>query len=795
MRKQRLWLIVAAMLLVVSVSPMLGATKGNSKVIAEQGKEAAAEAAASTEADAANKQAADQKTDTAAVQTEAAPANPAPEVGATVAEEGKEVALHPITAVKKIAENGSLIMYIDEAAGNIRIVDKKTKVEWLGAPQTPRTTMPNNKKFMDSAALVKYTEGVDVSQTYLTKEKDNKLAIEVIDNGAKVTFQFAKEKLEFAMEYRLLEDGFTVKVLGDSLKEDGTAKFVSIEPLPFWNAAAETEQGALFIPDGSGALMSYKSSHPQYFAGYSERIYGADPVYMKQTHESILDSEWRLRYAPNESIALPVFGNYRGGVGSLGIVEQGQYDAKVNGTPPGVRAISYYRTSVEFMYRWDDVIYIGNSGQIPFFQAQLIEGDRQTRYVLLQGEQADYVGMAKAYGNYLTNDQQLTAVAQNEVPLKIKLLGGLLRDEVLGKTFISMTTFDQAREIIDAFQQKGVTKLELIFSGWNQDGLYGNQPDHFPVEKKLGGAKDLKELAAYASEKGVSLYLEANYSRIYEESDGMKKSKDAIRGMDREAVESTAYYLGSKWNNDNYIFYWMKPERVVDKHVNKELDHYASLGISGVHLKYWGDTLYSDLDMKSPITREQTATTWRNAASALREAVGETSVDYGYAYMLGHVDSINDAPLDSSHYIYNDRTVPFYQIALRGLVPYSASAINLREDAQHDLLRMVEYGALPTLELTYEPTSKLQRTMEDHLWSSHYTDWLDKAVKEYEELKPIYEAIANEKIADHEQLQADVYRTTYENGTQVIVNYGSAPVVIDGTQVSALGYAMQNGVQ
>ena len=65
----------------------------------------------------------------------------------------------------------------------------------------------------------------------------------------------------------------------------------------------------------------------------------------------------------------------------------------------------------------------------------------------------------------------------------------------------------------------------------------------FPVEKKLGGAKDLRDLAAYAKEKGVSLYLQANYARAYEKSDGMSKKKDAIRGMDREVKESPNYYV------------------------------------------------------------------------------------------------------------------------------------------------------------------------------------------------------------------------------------------------------------
>lgn len=789
MRKQRKWLIIVAFLLVVSIFPHFGTAEGELRVQAE---EEAGKSAENTTAAAADSAAA---ADTSAIEEapEDAEATEITETTETTvpAVQG-EVKLYPVTATKQIAENAGYKMYLDEKSGNVRLVDKQTNTEWLGTPQLPRTTMPNSKKFMDAAVHVKYTEGSDTVQTYLAKEKTNKLKVESINDGAKVTFQFVKEKLEFAVEYRLTDDGFELTIPEASIKESGKAKFVSIEPLPFWNAAADTEEGAIFLPDGSGALMKYSEKHPQFFAGYSEMIYGADPAYVTQSHENI-NQMWRQRLAPKEAVALPVFGNYRNGVGSLGIVTKGQYDAKINGTPSGIRAIPYYRTSTEFVYRWSDVIFIGTSGEIPFFQGNWIKGDRQTRYVLLQNKQAGYVGMAQTYGKYLQEEQGVKPVEQTAVPVKVKLLGGILRDEVLGSTFISMTTFEQAREIIDAFQQKGIAKVELTFSGWSDDGLYGDQPDHFPVEKKLGGAKELKELAAYAANKGVSLYLEANYARAFSESDGMKKSKDAIRGMDREVAPSTDYYIGSRWNDDSRLYYWMKPERVISKHLNKELKDYAKLGISGVHLAYWGDTLYSDIDSESLTTRGETAAAWVKAADAVRKTVGGASVDYGFAYMLGHIDGISGAPLDSSHFIYNDETVPFYQIAVRGLVPYTANAINLRNDAQNELLRMVEYGALPSLELTYEPSTKLQRTMEDRLWSSQYTTWLDDAAAQYKELEQIYTAISNQAIADHEKLSSTVYRTTYANGTKIMVNYGLAAASIDGVSVPAAGYVMQNG--
>ena len=161
--------------------------------------------------------------------------------------------------------------------------------------------------------------------------------------------------------------------------------------------------------------------------------------------------------------------------------------------------------------------------------------------------------------------------------------------------------------------------------------------------------------------------------------------------------------------------------------------------------------------------------------------------------MLGHVNRIDNAPLDSSHFIYLDETIPFYQIVLHGLIPYTARAANLRDDSATEMLRMLEYGALPSLELTNAPTSNLQRTMEDRLWSSELSEWLQPSTKEYKAIKDLYAQIANKAITNHEKLGQGVYRTTYENGTQVLVNYGTDAVNLAGISIPALGYTFQTG--
>lgn len=699
--------------------------------------------------------------------------------------------LNPITATVKMAASGNYTLYADEKTGNIRIVSKSGK-EWLGSPQTDRKTTSTNKKFMNSPVHIKYTEGSEVTATYPLKEKGTKIKVTPIKQGFRVDYDVVTIKIKLAMEYHLTEDGFEVTVPEDSIVEAGTARLVSLETLPFLNAAQGTDDGAILLPDGSGAVIRFKEKHAPYFAGYSQPIYGFDWDFRTQ-YNDYMDPTWLHRTSPKEKIALPVFGIHRNGTGVLGIVTKGEFAANINATPSGIRNIPFYRVSTEFIYRNDDVIFIGNTGRVPLFQGNRISGDRKVRYLLLEDSQADYVGMAKAYRSYLMNAEGVKPVQLSGAPLNLRLFGGIERDEVFGKTYISMTTFEQARTIVDAYVGRGVTKLDLTLEGWNDDGQYGDQPDHFPAASQLGGKKELKTLVDYARSKGIRLFLNANYVRVTAMSDGMNKRKDSIHGIDREVLKTYESFIASGWSDANRIFYLMKPQRMLDNHITKELKTYADLGVAGVSFAGMGDMLYSDQDKNRLTEREETAGIWHKALETYRNKLGATAVDYGFAYTFGEVDRIDRAPMDSSHFIFADETVPFYQLVTHGLVPYSASPSNLRDDSQVEALRALEFGAIPSYELTFEETSKLQRTMEDRLFSSRYTDWIDASQAEYEAYRKTADRTINEQMINHEKISTYVYRTTYSNGVKVIVNYGTQAATVDGVLVEPLNYAVVGG--
>ncbi|WP_028562049.1 DUF5696 domain-containing protein [Paenibacillus pinihumi] len=689
------------------------------------------------------------------------------------------------------AENSRYKLYVNEELGNVRIVESSSGKEWFSSPPVGSEMPSNNREFIQAPVHVRFTQGVSPSQTYPKKEKAA-TKMEKFDQGVRFTFDFDNEALNFgfAVEYRLTEQGFEATIPDSSIYENGRSKITTLELLPFFGAQGKQDQGAVFIPDGSGALIRFKEVHPQYFDGYSEFVYGGDHAFKKRVNQDFNDLFMRK---PNvkQDAALPVYGIYRdNNQGFLAIITQGDYDVRVNATLPGMRGIDMYRSSAEFIYRNDDIIFIGKSGEIPLFQGQRVTGDRTVRYVLLTDDKANYIGMAHAYRDYLIKDRQVQPVKQEQVPLQVRLFGGVRRDEIVGTTYVDMTTFSQAQAVIDAFLEKGVKSLELTIEGWSNDGVYGNQPGHFPVEGKLGGKKELTGLASYAKERGIDLYLKANYVKPYEDSSKLKTSRDAIRGIDREVRKVPHYYISTRFSDWDHVFYLLKPERVYDKYVSHEAGQYADLGVAGVHLQYMGDMLYSDHDPKSLADRSVTADIWKKSLEDMRSKVGKTAVDYGYAYTLGLVDRIDDIPVYASDYTFEDGAVPFYQIAIHGLVPYTVSPSNLRDDPQLEFLRALEYGALPSYELTYQPTTKLARSMMEHLYSAQYSSWVDQAVTEYETFAKLKTHVKDMAIVNHEQLAEHVFRTTYEDGSYVIVNYGDTSELVGKHTLAAKDYVI-----
>lgn len=227
--------------------------------------------------------------------------------------------------------------------------------------------------------------------------------------------------------------------------------------------------------------------------------------------------------------------------------------------------------------------------------------------------------------------------------------------------------------------------------------------------------------------------------------------------------------------------------------MSREASQYSKAGVDGVHLAYFGNLLYSDQDLKLLHSRRDNTGFMLEAMETLREQTGYLSVDYGNAYVLGYVDRITNIPMDSSHFLFEDRVVPFYQIALRGLVPIKSSPTKTADHSRNALLRSIEFGVMPTYYLTWENSSRLEKTVMNSVINTAYKDWLAPSIKEYEQAASVLRNVVGQAIIDHIQVTPHLYQTVYEDGSSIFVNYGNRSELTGGTIIEPGSFALKKG--
>lgn len=670
----------------------------------------------------------------------------------------------------KVASNAGFELYVHPDTGIPSLLSRKNGT-WFGLPKLPASLSGPNKLFVQAAFILNTTSGKGIHTTTPMGEKDTLIGLTEIKDGARVHFSLAALAMELVMEYRLTESGMEVTIPDGGILEKDRSRVVSIEPLPFFGAGHQEQEGALFIPDGSGAIIQYKPKHPPYYEPYRQFVYGGDPAFKKEVYQKVDAIRYEnIAYGPREQIALPVFGNYDKDKAMLGIITKGEEDAKIVAIPSGDRGLPFYRVSAEFTYRHQDDVFLNSTAPIPLYQNQPIPGDRSIRYVLRDEPDSDYVDLAHSYRNYLITEKGLQPKA-TEPSLALRIYGGVIREELFGSSYVAMTTFEQAQRMIRELRNRGVLNANVIYEAWESKGLNGDQPKHLPAAGGLGGKEQLRSLAQAVGEIGGKLYLSVNYVKPYEESKSFDPDRAAIRGLNKEIMEIRQPYL-STLTASRIIYYYLKPALARTKYFAKELDDFEVLGVSGLHFRHMGEVLYSDQGSnKGDTNRKDTAAHWTRMMEDAKRSLGGVSVDYGAAYQLPNIDRIENMPMDASHYVYEDASVPFYQIAVHGLVPYASKPMNLRDEPVNHFLRTIEYGGLPSYYLTWESSDEMSRTLETSLFSSRFQDWADTAVEHYRQAYELHQLVHNQAITDHERLQVGVYRTTYENGVQTIVNY------------------------
>jgi hypothetical protein len=345
--------------------------------------------------------------------------------------------------------------------------------------------------------------------------------------------------------------------------------------------------------------------------------------------------------------------------------------------------------------------------------------------------------------------------------------------------------------MVGDFARLGWQNAQIKLTGWFNGSVDHSVPSKIKLISELGGKKDFKNLAAAAKKNGYDFYAEGDFLYMKDNSltDGFSLFGDAARYVSRKRVETYPYsfvWFGERknWGKLSYLARPDYMQELVGGFVTKG----AKLGVDNIAFRTVGARLAGDYNEKRLVSREASMNMQRELLAGLKKSGAGVLVNTGYVYALPYADFITDLAIGDQGFGIIDAAVPFYEIAIHGLVPYTGRAINLAEDYTKNLLKTIETGAGLYFSFMTEETAVLQETKFRQFYANEYGKWVNDADALYQRFAKDFSGLYSQAIENHSILAPDVTVTEYGNGVKVIVNASEAAYVYNGQNIRANDY-------
>jgi len=625
-----------------------------------------------------------------------------------------------------------------------------------------------------------------------------------------------------AVEYTLDKSGLKATIPAKSVRFNETNyRLNTIALLPYFgcttigkttgsagdaDGAYTRDGGYVFIPDGSGTLLSYYNDDGTLKSGIQGgSMYGQDfaieslpateanaetyrvPVFGLVEEYYITKSQVGTdRVANNNTgVVLSNVTNFREGKrGFFAIIEEGEAFASVRanlrqtGWAGASGSTEYSTVFALFTVKQNDSVNVGSSiggssSSMTATNDTKYIGNYTIRYTMLSDpETADaadyssfepsYIGMAQAYRQYLIGkgaiDKLVAENTKDTLPLYIHSFGSLNAQD----TFLSipitvekpLTTFSDVMTMHKELKDKGITNLNFILEGFaNGNMSKPYYPTYVKWGKKVGGEKGLVQLREYAINEGFNIYPEFDFSTAYfvKTFSGFSYRKHAARAMSGRYTTKRDY---------DYVFQVIRKfgmGNVVSsgayldlfKKFAKDYDQYTIGGIAALSL---GTDLSSDFNEDYSITREDSKLNTMDILGEMQRKYGKVVLEGGNAYTWAYATDILDLPLDNSRYQISSASIPFIGMVLHGYMNYTGGVINTSGDIQYDVLKSLENGAALYFLLSYQNSSEFKNAYQMGLnenYSVNYQTWRDDVVKYYNQLNGAIGSLQLANITDH----------------------------------------------
>lgn len=602
-----------------------------------------------------------------------------------------------------------------------------------------------------------------------------------------VTQTHDKAAFNIPVYYTLENDQLVVKVPMNEIVYYKQYPIVRLTTLPYFGAAGTDKDGFIFVPDGPGGIINFNNGKTNQ-ASYFNQMYGDD---LAITRDAVVDES---------HVSYPVIGMATDGGSYLSTIESGSSYSIVEGDVSG-RLNSY--NSVKFSYTMlhgEDMDISGKSDvTVRTYEKGLPQEDIVQRFMFVESD--SYVDMAAAYREYLMDRYPTLADRSDDnLTMVLEMIGCVDgKEHVLGIPVtkdLPLTKYEDADSIVSDLSESGIDKMDVKYTGWSNNGVHNSTMRKVKLSSRLGSKKKLTDFVSNATDKGYDVYMDANFQYVYKNGmfDKYRVNRDTSKFVSRELCE-LSYYSPIYFAElpDEYQYYLARPEYAMGN-VDSVASYIEGIGTKNISFGDISKELSADYNYKKAVSREAAMNMITDKYQELASGEHKVMTNSDFFYNIPYSDVVTGMILNNKKFNIIDEAVPFYQIALHGLVNYTAEALNLSQNSEDTFLKSVEYGAGLYYTVTKENAEVLQDSKYTEYFATDYSKWKDTIVEDYNRLSKDFEGVYDEFIVDHEKIASNVYRTEYESGLAVIVNYNYNSFDYKGKTIPARDYIVEGGV-
>lgn len=439
--------------------------------------------------------------------------------------------------------------------------------------------------------------------------------------------------------------------------------------------------------------------------------------------------------------------------------------------------------------------------------------DIKIDYHFLEGDDADYSGMARCYRRYQldrgaaiplaekakTNPVLAYAVTNIEVRIRqawkqapSPVLEQVTRNEPPVKPVV---TFDRFKDIVDESLRQGVNGAEFCLVGWNKGGHDGAYPQIFPVEPSLGGEAKLKEAVAYAQSKGFQVVGHSSFRDCYMIADTWDSEYVVEKNPDGSLRRGKTSWSGGR-------LYTMCPQRAYERFCPKQCAEMRTLGFRGL---FYLDvvnarTLFPCPDVRHRLNNGQRKVWENNIMRELSSTFGGAASEGAHDFCSLTCESALTVqwvkPFEPVRNAMIDGYIPLWQLVYHGIIVSTPFRTSINCPANPDKrfsLKLAEFGGRPTFYwhswfVTGKPPSMgtwdLEATTDEKMRQG--VAWMKEGRDEFLRRNDLQLCF----MERHERLAEGLFRITYSNGAKMYVNYAASAQSADGVTVPSMDYVL-----